>query len=91
MNTDIFPAINPGNPGLDVHVPLGMNPRMPVSTTELSLTRVLIGVLSPRGWPFVKVESITAAKKGGREILHFVQDDDLLSGSKKFTNSQDDC
>ena len=28
--------------GLDVHLPLGMNPGMPVSTTELSLTRVLI-------------------------------------------------
>jgi hypothetical protein len=41
-NTDIFPAINPGNPGLDVHLLLGMNPGMPVSTTGLSLTRVLI-------------------------------------------------
>jgi len=28
--------------GLEVHLPLGMNPGMPVSTTELSLTRVLI-------------------------------------------------
>ncbi len=41
-NTDIFPAINPGNPGLDVHLLLGMNPGMPVSTTGLSLTRILI-------------------------------------------------
>ena len=31
-----------GNSGLNVHLPLGMNPGMPVSTTELSLTRVLI-------------------------------------------------
>lgn len=31
-----------GNSNLRVHFPLGMNPGMPVSTTELSLTRVLI-------------------------------------------------
>jgi hypothetical protein len=31
-----------GNSGLNVHLSLGMNPGMPVSTTELSLTRVLI-------------------------------------------------
>jgi len=30
------------NPGLDVHHPLGMNPGMPVLTTGLSLTRVVI-------------------------------------------------
>jgi hypothetical protein len=28
--------------GWNAHLPLGMNPGMPVSTTELSLTRVLI-------------------------------------------------
>jgi hypothetical protein len=37
-----FSGNNPGDPGLEGHVPLGMNPGMPVSTTELSLTRVLI-------------------------------------------------
>jgi hypothetical protein len=37
-----FPAINPGNLGLDVQLFLGMNPGTPVSTTGLSLIRVLI-------------------------------------------------
>lgn len=37
-----FSSDQSGDPGLDGHVPLGMNPGMPVSTTELSLTRVLI-------------------------------------------------
>ena len=38
----LFPAINPGNPSLDVQLFLGMNPGTPVSTTGLSLIRVLI-------------------------------------------------